>query len=86
VSGERIVENWRLLAQSIGALAEHVDGAIGSQLVPVTFANLPPSPKTGMVACVNDSTVNTWGSVVAGGGTFTVLIWYNGAAWTVVGK
>lgn len=48
-----------------------------------------------MVACqpgiagnqtwITDSTVNTWGSVVAGGGTNSVLATCNGTSWTVVG-
>jgi hypothetical protein len=85
VSGH-IIENWRLLAQSVSALADHLNNAVGYQLTPVTFANLPSSPKTGMVVWVSDSTVNTWGTAIAGGGTFTVLASYNGTAWTVVGK
>jgi hypothetical protein len=86
VSGEQFVEQWRLFAQSIGALAEHINGAIGFQHTSVTFANLPPSPQTGMVACVSDSTVNTWGSTIVGGGTMKVLAFYNGTTWTVAGK
>ena len=86
MSGEQFVEQWRLFAQAMNALAEHVIGAIGFQHTAVTVSNLPPSPQAGMVACVNDSTVNAWGSVVAGGGTLTVLVFYNGTAWTVVGK
>jgi hypothetical protein len=86
VSGEQFVEQWRLFAQSINALAEHVIGAIGFQHTPIAFADLPSSPQAGMVACVKDSTVNTWGTVVAGGGTLTVLAFYDGTAWTVMGK
>ena len=86
MSGENIVENWRLIAQAIGALANHIDGAVGSQLVPVTFANLPPAPQAGMVCAISDSTVIAFGSVAAGGGTHTVMVWYNGANWTVTGQ
>lgn len=52
-----------------------------------TFAALPaPSVLlTGNVRCVTDSTVNTWGATVAGGGTNTVLCWCNGTHWTVIG-
>jgi hypothetical protein len=32
---------------------------------------------------VTDSTVNTWGAVVAGGGGFTVGAFFNGTNWTV---
>jgi hypothetical protein len=53
--------------------------------VPVTFANLP-QPVTGMIAVVTDSTVNTWGAVVAGGGANLVGAFYNGTNWTVCAK
>lgn len=52
----------------------------------VTFANLPAAPVEGMVAWVTDSTVNTWGTVIAGGGANHVLACFNGTAWTVAGK
>lgn len=50
-----------------------------------TFANRPGTPVTGMVITVTDSTVNTFGATVAGGGGNTVLAWYNGTNWTVIG-
>lgn len=80
-----IVENWRLIAQSLAALADHLSNASGFRCAPVTFANLPATPTAGTIMCVSDSTVNTWGSVIAGGGTFTVLGFYNGTAWRVIG-
>ena len=80
-----IIENWRLVAQSMMALGDHLSNAIGFQHTPVTFANLTSPPATGMVACVSDSTVNTWGTVIAGGGSYTVLAFYNGVAWRVIG-
>jgi hypothetical protein len=52
----------------------------------VTFANLPAAPVEGMVAWVTDSTVNTWGTVIVGGGANHVLACYNGTNWTVAGK
>ncbi len=52
----------------------------------VTFANLPAAPVEGMVCWVTDSTVNTWGTVIAGGGANHVLACFNGTAWTVAGK
>jgi len=78
-----VTENWRLLAQSIGALADHIDGAIGYQLAPVTFADLPPDPLPGMVACISDSNVNAWGEVITGGGPYTVEAFYDGTNWVV---
>jgi len=80
-----VVENWRLIAQSMMGLADHLSNASGSRYAPVIFANLPAPPTTGTIMCVSDSTVNTWGSVIAGGGTFIVLAFYNGTAWRVIG-
>jgi hypothetical protein len=54
--------------------------------VPVTFANLPVVPTEGMVYVITDSSVNTWGTVIAGGGANRVLAYYNGANWTVAAK
>jgi hypothetical protein len=52
---------------------------------PVVFANLPAPPEVGQVAVVSDSNTNAWGTVVAGGGAFQVLAWYNGTDWSVIG-
>jgi hypothetical protein len=53
----------------------------------VAFASLPGSPVRGMQYVVTDATVNAWGATVSvGGGGDVVLVWYNGAAWTVIGK
>lgn len=53
---------------------------------PVLFAGLPSSPSEGMTVPITDSNVNTWGSVIAGGGGFHVLGYWNGTAWTVAAK
>lgn len=53
-----------------------------------TFTNLPAIPALGMLAIVTDSAVNLWGTTVtaAGIGTpYTVLAWFNGTVWTVIG-
>jgi glycine/D-amino acid oxidase-like deaminating enzyme len=52
----------------------------------VLFANLPAAPVEGMTYVISDASVNTWGTVIAGGGANRVLAYYNGAAWTVAGK
>jgi hypothetical protein len=49
----------------------------------VTFAELPVEPVAGMLTCVTDSTVSAWGGVIAGGGTNTVLAFYDGINWVV---
>lgn len=53
---------------------------------PVTFANLPNPPHTGMHATVTNSNTNTWGATIAGGGAFVVGAFYNGSVWTVESK
>lgn len=90
----KVEENWRLIAQSIGAMADHLSNAVGYALTPILFEDLPAVPAKGMICCISDSTVNAWGSIISVGGgvgappgtTFAVLAWYNGAAWTVIGK
>ena len=51
----------------------------------LVYANLPAVPATGMVAVITDSSTATWGATIAGGGANTVLAWYNGTDWTVIG-
>lgn len=49
------------------------------------FSAIPASPVTGWEINVSDSSVNTWGTAITGGGTFNVKARYNGTAWTVTG-
>lgn len=52
-----------------------------------TVAGLPSSPTIGTVAYVTDGTSGlSWGNTVTGGHSTKYLVWYNGAAWTVVGS
>jgi hypothetical protein len=82
----RIDENWRLLAQSISAMADHLANAVGWSCTPIVFADLPTAPTRGMICCVSDSTTVALGSVIStGGGASTVLAFYNGTNWTVCG-
>ena len=81
--GDALVNRQRLMAQAIFAIADHVEQATGYALTPVTFANLPLPLMGGTIACISDSTVNTWGTVIVGGGSHTVLAFYNGTNWTV---
>lgn len=60
--------------------------ALLQQVTATTYAHLPSPATEGMVYAVTDSTVNTWGSTIAGGGTNHVLAYFNGVNWTVVGK
>jgi hypothetical protein len=74
-----------MMAQSIELLANHMEQSTGYQLTPVTYTELPGAPKVGMIACVMDSTARVIGTVVGGGGAYTVLAWYDGTRWLVFG-
>lgn len=52
-----------------------------------TVSTLPASPTIGRIAVVTDGTAAlAWGATVTGGSTTKYLVWYNGSAWTVLGK
>jgi hypothetical protein len=70
-----------VLSQWLTGLRAAVNQTPGNS-TPVLFADLPVGV-TGMLQVVTDSTVNTWGAAVAGGGAFTVTAHYNGTNWTV---
>jgi len=80
---DAIVNNQLMIAQGIAQLAHHIEQSTGYQLTPVTFNELPLAPLVGMLACVSDSSLATWGGVIAGGGTNTVLAFYDGTNWVV---
>ena len=53
----------------------------------VTLAQLPTSHTVGQTATVTDGAAAlAWGATVTGGGTAKYLVWWNGTAWTVIGK
>jgi len=52
---------------------------------PVPFAGLPSDPTIGTRRIITDSNTTTWGATVAAGGSDTVLAWFNGTNWTVIG-
>lgn len=83
--GDVVVETQRLMAQTIGALADHIDQSTGYQLTPILFAQLPSPAKAGMIAWVTDASLMSGGggSVVVGGGTRSALVAYDGANWLV---
>lgn len=46
-----------------------------------------PTPALGRMAVVTDGTASlAWGATVTGGSSTKYLVWYNGSAWTVIGK
>lgn len=52
-----------------------------------TVSTLPASPALGQLATVTDGTSGlAWGATATGGHSTDYLVWYNGAAWTVIGK
>ena len=52
-----------------------------------TVAKLPVSPTIGTQATVTDGTGGlAWGATVTGGSSTKYLVFYNGTAWTVIGK
>jgi hypothetical protein len=84
-----------LLALAATALADNVTVTNPSnQPVPVrligtvvTLAQLPTSHSVGQTATVTDGAASlAWGATVTGGGTAKYLVWWNGTAWTVIGK
>jgi hypothetical protein len=81
--GDTLVQNQRLMAQSVFALADQLENSVGIQLGQITFAKLPTAPKLGMLCCITDSTVSAWGAIIAGGGSNVVLGFYDGAHWVV---
>lgn len=59
--------------------------AVTLKTTPVAFASLPTGA-AGMIATINDSNTDVWGATAAGGGALTVMIFFNGTNWTVIGK
>jgi hypothetical protein len=87
----------KIIQDSIGDFLFLPDSAVNTNVFTInkngfpqppssTFANLPYPFAVGQIAVVTDSTVNTWGSTIAGSGVHTVLAWSNGSNWTVVGS
>jgi hypothetical protein len=52
----------------------------------VTFTNAISSPVEGTIQAFTDSTTNTWGATITGGGANHVLGYYDGTNWTVLAK
>lgn len=68
--------------------SDNVLSAIGA-IAATTIANLPGSPTTGRVSAVTDGDAAlAWGAtaVNSGAGATKYLVWFNGAAWKIVGK
>lgn len=83
--GDRIIQTQLLMAQGFNSLADMIAHSTGYSMTPVTFLELPAEPTAGMICCISDSGAAGWGSVVTPGGFHTVLCWYNGTDWKVLG-
>ena len=81
--GDSIVQSQLLVAQSLFALAEHINQSTGFQLTPIVYADRPTSAKMGALACFTDSMTYVPGDIVVGGGTHTVLAISDGTNWIV---
>jgi len=72
----------------VGSTSNPTDPGVGVvQNGPQTFAGLATCNSTsdGSVASVTDSTTNSFGAVIAGGGSLHVQAYCNGSQWTVSG-
>jgi hypothetical protein len=78
----------------VNATHNHSNAANGGAIAntafsgPVTFSSLPAcsGATEGSRGAVSDSTTNTWGAVVAGGGKLHVLAYCDGTDWTVAAQ
>jgi len=77
--------HWWSWLQHIAGAVNEIIGWINRQTNSGQFAELPNSPQIGTTAVITDSNTTTWGASVAGGGGNTVLAWWSGSAWKVIG-
>lgn len=59
---------------------------VNRPITPVPFAQLPANPVVGTIVPVTDANSAVWGVAIIGGGAHQVLVWWNGAHWTVIGS
>ena len=68
-------------------IGQNSAGANAILLTPTTYAGLPSSPSFGMRACITDSTIQdtapNFGATIAGGGSNSAFVKYNGSAWVI---
>lgn len=80
--------NAVLPAILVGSMQTNGAGPNAIQIPPQSFATLNAlipcnSTNEGTWASVNDSTVNTWGSTISGGGSYHEPAYCDGTNWTV---
>jgi hypothetical protein len=89
-----VIPNTHLVGCSVGGgLCTFADSLLsytggGIQLSPRAFATLSAcsSGNEGELESVNNSTTNTWGATITGGGSDHVLAYCDGTNWTVAAK
>jgi len=73
-------QNMLVLIAAVQALA----------VIPIksyTVATLPSSPSAGTIARITDGASGaSWGTSPSGGHSTPYLCWFNGTAWTIIGK
>lgn len=71
-----------------GVAAATLNGSSGFQVSAVNFSTLTTclSVLEGSTAAIKDSTTNTWGATITGGGANHVLAYCDGTNWTVAAK
>lgn len=63
---------------------QYILGLTTLNITPYKFSQLPAANvASGQTRTITDSTVNTWGATIAGGGSYRVLGYSNGTNWTV---
>lgn len=85
-SGNQFLADFQVAGVSKTSISN--DGNVAAKSVrgvAVTFANVP-TPVEGMMLGITDSTTDTWGATITGGGSLHVLAYYNGTNWTVFAK
>jgi hypothetical protein len=83
-----------VITSFVNSIHNHSNAANGGSIAvtafsgPVTFSSLPVCSSTteGSRGAVSDSTTNTWGSTVTGGGANHILAYCDGTNWTVAAK
>jgi hypothetical protein len=78
-----LIQTQRLMAQTVMGLAKSIENAMGVQLKPITWAQLPANPKAGMLVYLGDSNSNTYGQAITGSGSYVVLALFDGTDWVV---
>jgi hypothetical protein len=72
-------------ANYFAALSEAAQWVLRAK-TPILFDDLPSNAVEGWQAPILDSTTDTWGDTITGGGALHVLGYFDGTNWTVAAK